>query len=316
MITTGYLRTVPDKPAAEVTIDAHLIRALLAGQAAAIPGATELPLEKVAEGWDSEVWRLGDQYAVRLPRRAVAAPLLLHEQSVLPGIADRLEPLGVRVPAPVVDGVAGAGYPWAWSLVPWIDGVTALDQSPSERGAWAPTLARALIALHTEAPAAHPVNPFRGVPLASRTGTVEDRLRTLRAAGVLDASSADVVHALWQAGLVAPAWDRTPLWIHGDLHPGNLVAHDGALAGIIDFGDVTAGDPAYDLAVAWLAFDTAGRDAFIAATGLHYDAGTWVRARAWAAAVVLMLLAHSDDNPAYFALGRDAAATVIADAAG
>lgn len=306
---------MPEKPAAEVSIDARLIRGLLAAQAAAaIPDATSLPLEKVAEGWDSEVWRLGDQCAVRLPRRALAASLVLNEQSVLPGIADRLGPIGVRVPVPIVDGVAGGGFPWAWSVVPWIDGVAALDQSPSERGVWAPTLARALMALHTKAPAAHPVNPFRGVPLASRTDAVEDRLRTLRATGVLDASSADVVHALWQAGLVAPAWDRTPVWIHGDLHPGNLVAHDGTLAGIIDFGDVTAGDPAYDLAVAWLAFDTAGRDAFIAATGLHYDAGTWVRARAWAAAVVLMLLAHSDDNPAYFALGRDAAAEVLTKA--
>ncbi|MBW9108307.1 aminoglycoside phosphotransferase family protein [Microbacterium ureisolvens] len=308
---------MPDKPPAEITIDARLIRDLLAAQAAAtLPGAAGLPLEKVAEGWDSEVWRLGDEHAVRLPRRAIAAPLVLHEQSVLPGIAERLAHVGVRVPAPVVAGVPAAGYPWRWSVVPWIQGECALDVPLAARSAWAGTLADALGALHTAAPADHPVNPFRGVPLAARDAAVTDRLTALRESKTLDAASAAVIRDVWRAGLSAAEWTRPPVWIHGDLHPGNLVAHAGALEGIIDFGDVTAGDPAYDLAVAWLAFDTTGREAFIAATGSRYDADTWVRARAWAAAVVLMLLAHSDDNPAYFALGRDAATAVIADASG
>jgi aminoglycoside phosphotransferase (APT) family kinase protein len=84
------------------------------------------------------------------------------------------------------------------------------------------------------------------------------------------------------------------------------VARGGELVAIIDFGDVTAGDPAYDLAIAWLAFDAPGRRRFRAATGDRYDAATWVRARAWAAAVTTLLLAQSDDNPDYARLGRDA----------
>jgi len=84
------------------------------------------------------------------------------------------------------------------------------------------------------------------------------------------------------------------------------------LAGIIDFGDVTAGDPAYDLAVAWLAFDRPGRERFVAATGDRYDTPTWTRARGWAAAVAVMLLTHSDDEPAYAGLGRGALAEVSA----
>ncbi|MDQ7877519.1 aminoglycoside phosphotransferase family protein [Microbacterium sp. QXD-8] len=308
---------MPDKPAAEVDIDAALIRALLAEQAThAIPEAATLPLDKVAEGWDSEVWRLGEDHAVRLPRRALAAPLVRHEHLVLPAIAERLAPVGVRVPAPVVRGVAGSGYPWAWSVVPWIDGERALDEPAAARGAWAETLARALGALHVDAPADHPVNPFRGVPLAGRSGATAERLDALRAAGTLDAASATALEDVWGRGLEAAAWDRPPVWIHGDLHPGNLVSHEGVLVGIIDFGDVTSGDPAYDLAVAWLAFDAAGRAHFIAATGTRYDAATWRRAHAWAAAVVLMLLAQSNDNPDYLALGSDAAAEVIADGRG
>ena len=101
------------------------------------------------------------------------------------------------------------------------------------------------------------------------------------------------------------------MWIHGDLHPGNLLTAHGRLSGIIDFGDVTAGDPAYDLAVAWLAFDPAGRERFLAATGGGYDAPTWRRAHAWAASIAVVLLVHSDDNPDYAQLARGAVREVL-----
>ena len=48
-------------------------------------------------------------------------------------------------------------------------------------------------------------------------------------------------------------------------------------------------------------------DLFVDAIGEHSDIATWRRARAWAAAVAVMLLTHSDDAPAYAALGRDTA---------
>ncbi|WP_203579693.1 aminoglycoside phosphotransferase family protein [Microbacterium hibisci] len=303
---------MPDKPAAEVQITEALIRRLLSSQAkTAIPDVDRLSLTKVAEGWDSEVWRLGEDYAVRLPRRAVAAPLVRHEQAVLPGIADRLAPLGVRVPAPLVHGVAGEGYPWVWSVVPWIEGERALDVTASRRTPWTGTLAHALAALHVDAPADHPVNRFRGHPLAARADAVEARVRDLQGRGTVDAASATALLGIWRGGVAAAPWDRPPVWIHGDLHPGNLVAHGETLAGIIDFGDVTAGDPAYDLAVAWLAFDAEGRSRFVDTAGDRYDDAVWIRSHAWAVAVALMLLAHSDDNPDYFALGREAVAQVL-----
>lgn len=305
---------MPDKPAAEVDIDESLVRVLLADQAErVIPDAVTLPLAKVAEGWDSEVWRLGARHAVRLPRRAVAAPLARHEQRALPDIARRLGAVGVRVPAPVVAGTPTEAFPWAWSVVPWIEGDRGMDVPRGDRSDWAETLAAALGALHVHAPAGHPVNPVRGGALATRAAAFRDRLAALRDAQAIDPATAGLLEDAWHAGLSAAPWSRAPVWIHGDLHPGNLVSHDGGLAGIIDFGDVTAGDPAYDLAVAWLAFDAGGRARFRAATSDRYDAATWRRARAWAAAVVLMLLLHSDDDPDYRALGTDAAADIIAD---
>ena len=176
----------------------------------------------------------------------------------------------------------------------------------STRSGWAGTLAGALAALHAPAPHDYPVNPVRGVPLGARAAAFGDRLSHLADSGALDPSSIRPLRALWEAGLRVRAWDRPPVWIHGDLHPGNLLAEGGTLVGIIDFGDVTAGDPAYDLAVAWLGFDQGGRAAFVRATRARYDDDTWTRARAWAAAVAVLLLAHSDDNPDYARLGADA----------
>lgn len=292
-------------PAAEVTISENLVRALVTTQAkAAIPDVAGLPLRKAAEGWDCQMWRMGADLAVRLPRRALAAPLMRHEQQALPGIAARVESTGVRVPSPIVAGAPGHGYPWAWSVVPWFEGSRGLDVTRTRRAAWAEPLAAALAALHTDAPDDHPVNPMRGVPLSDRADAVAERLALLRRGDAVSRELAGHADAAWRQGLVASAWQGPAVWIHGDLHPGNLVIRHETLAAIIDFGDVTAGDPAYDLAIAWLAFDPAGRMRFRAATGVRYDDATWVRARAWAAAGGVLLLTHSDDNPDYARLGR------------
>lgn len=305
-----YVRTVPEKPASEVRIDEALVRHLVTTQGRGIPSVSTLPLRKVAEGWDSEVWRLGDDYAVRLPRRAVAAPLVRHEHLSLPILAPAIEASGVRVPLPLVQGAPEARYPWAWSVVPWIAGDRGMDVPRFVRAGWAETLAHALSALHVPAPSDAPVNPFRGGPLSTRDTAFRDRLGQLVASAIITEGISDRLERIWQDGLRAPAWSRSPVWIHGDLHPGNLVAAGPQLTAIIDFGDVTAGDPAYDLAIAWLAFDADGRERFVTAFADAHDSATWVRARAWAAAVALLLLAHSDDEATYAALGREALAEV------
>jgi aminoglycoside phosphotransferase (APT) family kinase protein len=295
---------MPDKPPAEFVLHEELVRALVASQATTIADAGALPLAHSADGWDCSVWRLGADLAVRLPRRALAAPLILHEQRVLPGIAARLAASGIGVPAPVVDGRPGFGYPWSWSVVPWFEGDAGLSIPRRSRTGWATPLAQALLALHVTAPANHPVNPVRGVPLARRARPVAGRIESLH--GRIDPAGLANAERLWNTALDAPPWSGAPVWIHGDLHPGNVIARGSRLIAIIDFGDVTAGDPAYDLAVAWLAFDAAGRAEFIAATGDRYDAATWTRAHGWAAVVALILLDQSDDNPDYAALGAEA----------
>lgn len=321
-----------DRPAAELVVDTTLVRRLLDEQCRTLPGAgptADLSLEIVSEGWDNVMLRLGTSLAVRVPRRAVGARLLVNEQRWLPRLAERLD---VLVPAPVVAGVPGAGYPWHWSVVPWIDGTAAGTVDRARLRGVAEPLAAFFGALHSAAPADAPVNEVRGGPLEERDDAVRERLSRVehpRVAGLT---------AVWEAGLDAPAWDGPPVWLHGDPHPFNLVVSDEpsgevSLRAVVDFGDMTSGDPACDLAAAWLVFDRAGRERFVAAVERAWDDGAsgdlthqgrppealrarealWRRARGWAVAMGTALLAHSDDDPTFAALGARVADELLQD---
>src|SRR6185369_15012339 len=102
-----------DMPAAEVAVDAALVRALLADQH---PDLARLAVVEVANGWDNVVFRLGDALSVRMPRRLLGAELIAHEQRWLPALAASLP---LPIPAPVRIGAPGRGYPWSWSVCPW-----------------------------------------------------------------------------------------------------------------------------------------------------------------------------------------------------
>jgi aminoglycoside phosphotransferase (APT) family kinase protein len=93
-------------------------------------------------------------------------------------------------------------------------------------------------------------------------------------AGVFDAGA---LLRVWEEALGAPAWDRPPVWFHGDFHTGNLLAVDGKLTAVIDFGGLGVGDPASDLQIAYTLLDAAPRAAFRAALGL--DDAAWARGR-------------------------------------
>jgi aminoglycoside phosphotransferase (APT) family kinase protein len=277
-------------PPAEVDIDAALVRSLLEAQS---PDLADLPLHDPVTGWDNTTWRLGAGLAVRLPRREVAATLLLHEQVWLSSIADRLP---LPVPAPVVAGLPTPRYPWAWSVVPWYDGDVAARTAlrPDE----ASVLGRFLTALHLSAPVEAPSNPYRGVPLTDRLPAVE-QWRSVEHrpddAELVSGAAALVVDTAHDQ----PS-SRTRVWLHGDLHPRNILVRDGRFAAILDWGDLCGGDPATDLATAWWLFPIEHHDAFWASYAPTYDdnpEATWHRARAWAAMVGLMFLnfATADD---------------------
>jgi aminoglycoside phosphotransferase (APT) family kinase protein len=113
-------------PPAEIEISELLVQHLLGSQQ---PALAHLPLKHFASGWDNTMFRLGDDYMIRLPRRALAAPLLLKEQQWLPHLKPHLP---LPIPAPIFSGQPEADYPWHWSILPWLEGEAA-DLSPPRR---------------------------------------------------------------------------------------------------------------------------------------------------------------------------------------
>jgi Predicted aminoglycoside phosphotransferase len=301
-----------DMPAAEVDIDAPLVVRLIEAQHPDLLA----PLALFENGWDNVIYRLGDSLAVRLPRRQAAAVLVENEQRWLPSIAARIE---VPIPAPVRVGRPSPDYPWSWSIVPWFEGVAASEVPVERRSAVAVELGTAVAELHEPAPASGgvldadvPRNPVRSVPLATRTGAVLERLAT----GVV--ANADALRSLWLELVAAPLWAGPPLWLHGDIHPANVLLTDAArprLAALLDFGDITAGDPATDLAAGWTFFDADARAVFRARYEQlrPVDAATWQRARGWALSMGTAMAAHSDDNPRMAALGVHVLDQVLLD---
>jgi len=282
-------------PLVEIDVSHDLVGMLLREQH---PDLADLPLTWAGTGWDNALWRVGDHLAVRFPVRAIAAPLVEHEQRWLPVLAPRLP---VDVPTPVRVGVPSASYPWAWSVVPWFDAVPAHHTPVAGRSAWATRLAEVFVALHRPAPDDAPVNPYRGVPL--RQQPLVDRLERLAL------PDADRILERWRDLATAPAWDGQALWLHGDPHPANLLVHDGRLRAVIDFGDVTSGDPASDLSTAWLTFDADGRAAF--RDRLAPDDATWRRAQAWALHMAVALQMHPVDHPTLAEIGRHGIAQAL-----
>lgn len=289
-------------PPAEHAIDAALVAGLLAEQH---PDLGHLAPREVEAGWDNAMFRLGDDLAVRLPRRLAAAELIVNEQRWLPGLAAQLP---IAIPAPLRTGAPGRGYPWRWSVQPWLAGAPA-DQRPPEAGQ-AAALAGFLRALHTPAPSDAPANPVRGVPLSQRQAAVEQRAQRLDEAG-LGLSAA--LRQIWEDALAAPI-DVAPTWLHGDLHARNVLVERGAISAVIDWGDITAGDAATDLASVWMLFeDAAARRAALEDYGVS-DA-TLRRARGWAVLLGVMLLDSGRvDNPRNAAIGAAALRRVAEDA--
>jgi aminoglycoside phosphotransferase (APT) family kinase protein len=206
-------------------------------------------------------------------------------------------------------GVPDDGYPWHWSVAPWLSGQSAYDSRPADFVALARELARFVMALHSvDAHAGPPADaPLaeRGGPLATRHDAVLAALGQLK--GVIDTATAA---AAWSAALEAPAWGGAPVWIHGDLQQTNLLVENGRLTGVIDWGGLGVGDPAADLIPSWSMFSGPSRDVYRDA--LAADDGTWARGKGWALSVGLIALPYyADTNPVIVEWARRSVEAVV-----
>ena len=254
----------------ELELGESLVRALIEEQ---FPVWAGLPLLRVEpSGTDNAIFRLGTEFAVRLPRRDGSLDEEDKEHTWLPWLAPRLP---VEIPLPLARGRPGAGYPWHWSVCTWLEGETPIGVPLA-----ADDLAAFVQALQRIDPSGAPAaGAGRSEPLALRDRRVREALERIEAPGASE---------LWERAAAAPEWQGERVWLHADLDARNVLVRDGRLSGAIDWGCVGAGDPAVDLMAAWKLLNTDGRGRFRDA--LSVDEDTWLRARGWALSQALLAL--------------------------
>jgi aminoglycoside phosphotransferase (APT) family kinase protein len=279
-------------PAAEVHIDAALVVSLLRAQ---FPDLANLDCYKVNEGFDNSLWRLGEDLVVRIPRREIAAALIENELRWLPEVARHVS---LATPLPLRAGVATDVFPWPWLIASWHNGEAGDEIDPNVRGGSAKEMAIFLRELHVEAPTDAPFNPYRSVALVDRESTLYSRLHDVEAHVDYWA-----VEALWKSVRDTPRWTHPGSWLHGDFHPGNTVYRDGALVGVVDFGDMCAGDPAVDLAGGLLSLPYESLHEFFD-TYERCDGATLRRTIGWAVLFGVMFVSLGRERTSYLRIGQ------------
>ena len=257
----------------EIAIDDRTVRRLVDAQ---LPEWAGLPLRRLPPlGTDNQLFRLGEDLLVRMPRIAGPAETVLFEHTWLPRIAPHLS---LPIPAPVALGLPGAGYPWHWTVVPWIEGANPTPET-FDLEEWAVSLGSFVKECRAVPGLGGPVKTEgRGAPLGALDPWVQEWTARADPAEV----SRDAVLAVWADALAAPAYDGEPCWFHGDLHEGNLLVADGRLAAVIDWGAAGRGDPAIELNAMWGYLPESAADLYRATVGL--DEAAYRRARGFALA--------------------------------
>ena len=264
-------RNVQRTPA---TVDVSLVRRLVADQ---FPQWADLEVRPVEfDGHDNSTFHLGDEMSVRMPGGDLDADHLAIEYEWLPKIAPRLP---LSIPVPVDIGAPRLGYGFPWLVNKWIPGHNSSHERITDLVEFAKDLAGFLNTLMsidaTGAPEPGQITFLRGCDPVVYEGDVRRCLGKL--GDMIDVPAATSV---WEAALDSK-FDGPPVWFHGDVAEGNLLVDDvGRLCGVIDFGQMAAGDPACDVTIAWTLFSGRSREVF--RSELAVDEATWARGRGWA----------------------------------
>ena len=286
-----------------------------------MPAHADAPVRRLASsGSTNALFRLGDELLVRLPRQPGGSETISKEAKWLPV-------LGPLLPVPVPQVVAvfapDCGYPERWSVVRWIDGAHPVVVDPDtpvdpRREELAKNLATFLYALRqVEIPTVAVNNAdlqsYRGEPLATMDQATRENIERCRCLGDFD-FDLDAAEQMWVDAMKLPgaAERTTPRWYHSDLAAENLLVRDGALTAVLDFGGLSVGDPTVDLVVAWEVLDPTARELFRRQIGV--DVASWLRGRAWALSLTLMIWYYWTTMPQRRARCMAVGRNVLADA--
>jgi len=226
-------------------------------------------------GNDNRTFHLGDHMSVRLPSAECYVPQVEKEHKWLPILANKLS---LPISKPLAKGSPSNAYPWPWTINEWIDGESLNKENISDLSQFAIDLGGFLKEFQSidanGGPIAGKHNFFRGGNLAVYDQETRDSIEQTK-----EIFNKDFLTEIWETAL-SSKWEYEPVWVHGDIAPGNLLVKNGALCAVIDFGILGVGDPSCDAVMAWTFFDNDSRKVF--KNSLNFDENTWNRARGWA----------------------------------
>ncbi|HET8599806.1 MAG TPA: aminoglycoside phosphotransferase family protein [Segeticoccus sp.] len=261
----------------ELAPDACLVTQLLRAQFPQLADHDVRPSQ--ASGSSNFVFRVGEEWAVRLPRTDGYTADLLTEARWLPHLAPHL-----TVPVPEVLFLARPSglFPRPWSIVRWIPGEPPERLDRGAQARLATSLGRFMRQLHRLDACDLDLDPHQwGYRAGEPVTEVIDRWADTAAEGLRDLFDPRQVKEAWRRLRRVPPASGPPCWIHTDLSSENLlVSGDGNLLGVLDFGGLSIGDRSVDLLYAWSMFDQEARE--VVRRKAEADEATWLRARAWA----------------------------------
>ncbi|MBP6918975.1 MAG: aminoglycoside phosphotransferase family protein [Legionellaceae bacterium] len=281
----------------ELEIDEGLVHTLIKNQC---PHWANLSLKSiVSSGTDNALFRLGNDYVVRLPRVEWEIGRIhkniTKECEWLPKVAQLLK---MAISEPLFKGSPSEFYPWPWTVTKWHAGHNPAFEKDNEYALLAKDLADFLNDLHgIELP--NGPKSRRGVSLKEVDQETRKAISALE--GEIDTQ---MVTSLWSQLANIPVWNKAPVWIHGDFLPGNIIIQHNRLSAVIDFSDVGMGDPACDLVIVWSLLNANSRSVFRQSL-VNIDDNTWERGRGWALSIALIMLPYyKNSNPVLATLAR------------
>ena len=290
----------------EITIS--LVKTLLENQC---PKWSQLPLAPIASsGTDNALFRLGENYVVRLPRVEWAPGSVKRgidkEYEWVPKLARHLK---MSISEPLFKGIATSFYPWPWSITQWNSGQNPDFEKGHEYEQLAKDLADFLNDLQKIKLNQGPLSR-RGIPLQKVNNETKKAIKQLESDSEFNTT---MISSMWDELSNTPPWKKNLVWVHGDLLPGNILIQNNRLSAVIDFADVGRGDPACDLIIAWSLLNPFSREIFRAHLQ-SIDDHTWKRGKGWALSIALIILPYyRNTNPALTAVAERIIEQVIYD---
>jgi aminoglycoside phosphotransferase (APT) family kinase protein len=285
----------------EPDISPDLVQHLIKTQ---FPDLANQPLRLLAAGGTENVlYRLGTDFLLRFPRMDWAVAPLEKDSTWLGYVAPHLP---LEIPTQIALGKPSAAYSFPWGVYKWLEGQDLFSTPTQDLYRLAHDLAGFIKAMQ-QIPIPQNPPPSRAKPLFYNDEAVRENLALLP-----QEFKPHILENIWRDAVALPIWDGTPVWSHGDLHGANLLARDGKISAVIDFGTLGVGDPRFDYALAWWVLDAPSRAEFRRLLGV--DDVTWSRARGQAVCgAALAYPYYKDTNPVLTGIAAHSMQQILLD---